>query len=524
MTTEDQRAVIEFLASPATHGGSAVERIDTHSALVFLAGSRAYKLKRAVRFDYLDFSTSDRRRASCEAEVRLNRRTAPAVYRGVMAVTREPDGSLALGGQGTPVDWVVEMNRFDQEALFDRLAAAGRLDVDLMPPLAAAVAEFHRAAEHRADHGGKAGMAWVIDGNAAGFAEHGAACLDPVACHRLTAAARAELERRGALLDRRRRAGYVRQCHGDLHLRNIVLVDGRPTLFDGVEFNDEISCTDVLYDLAFLLMDLWRRHLPGHANAAWNRYVTEIADFDGIGLLPLFLSCRAAVRAKTSATAATMQPDVTRRAELEAMAREYLAMAEGFLHPRPPCLVAVGGLSGSGKSTLARGLAPSIGAAPGAVVLRSDEIRKRLCGVTSLDRLGPEGYSSEVTGRVYATLVEQAGAVLRTGHSAIADAVYARPADRVAIERAATDASVPFVGLWLDAPESTLIARADARRNDPSDADAAVIMKQRAQPTGPVGWHRIDASPSPELVLRSATAVLRQRVSSRLNTIAGDTQ
>jgi predicted kinase len=144
--------------------------------------------------------------------------------------------------------------------------------------------------------------------------------------------------------------------------------------------------------------------------------------------------------------------------------------------------------------------------------------------VTPLDRLGPEGYSSEVTARVYATLVEQAGAVLRTGHSAIADAVYARPADRVAIERAATDASVPFVGLWLDAPDSTLIARADARRNDPSDADAAVIMKQRAQPTGAVGWRRLDASPSPELVLRSATAVLRQRVSNRLNTIAGDTQ
>ena len=522
MITEDQTPVIEFLASPATHGGAAVERIDTHSAVVVLAGALAYKLKRAVWFDYLDFSTSDRRRASCEAEVRLNRRTAPALYRGVVAVTRDADGTLALGGQGTPVDWVVEMNRFDQEALFDRLAAAGRLDVELMPPLAAAVAEFHRAAEPRADHGGTAGMAWVIEGNAAGFVEHGAASLDPSVHGRLTDAARAELERRGAVLDRRRQAGFVRQCHGDLHLRNIVLLNGRPTLFDGVEFNEEISCTDVLYDLAFLLMDLWRRLLPGHASAVWNRYVAETSDVDGLDLLPLFLSCRAAVRAKTSATAATMQPDAPRRAELEALAREYLTMAEAFLHPRPPCLVAVGGLSGSGKSTLARGLAPSIGAAPGALVLRSDEIRKRLCGVGLLDRLGPEGYSSEVTGRVYATLVEQAGAVLRTGHSAIADAVYARPADRVAIERAAADASVPFVGLWLDAPESTLLARVDERRDDPSDADAAVILKQRAQDIGSIGWHRLDASQPAGLVLQAATGSLRQHVSNSVNAAAGD--
>ena len=174
MITEDQTDVVEFLAAPSTHGTATVERIDTHSAIVFLAGERAYKLKRAVRFDYLDFSTSERRRAMCDAEVRLNRRTAPDIYRGVVPITREPDGALALGGSGAPIDWVVEMNRFAQEALFDRLAAAGRLDLELMPPLAAAIAEFHGVAEPRTDHGGKPGMAWVIEGNAAGFAEYGA--------------------------------------------------------------------------------------------------------------------------------------------------------------------------------------------------------------------------------------------------------------------------------------------------------------------------------------------------------------
>ena len=522
MITEDQTAVIDFLAAPSTHGGATVERIDTHASIVFLAGARAYKLKRAVRFDYLDFSTSERRHTLCEAEVRLNRRTAPTLYRGVVAVTRQDDGSYALGGNGRPVDWLVEMNRFPQEALFDRLASVGALGVELMSPLAAAIADFHKSAEHRSDHGGKAGMSWVIEGNAAGFAEFGRSCLDPSAAYRVTDDSRRELDRRAEMLERRRESGFVRQCHGDLHLRNIVLLDGRPTLFDGVEFNDEISCTDVFYDLAFLLMDLWRRRLPRHANTVWNRYLVETADFDGVSLMPLFLSCRAAVRAKTSATAAQLQRDAQRRSELEGMAREYLAMAEQLLHPPHPCLVAVGGFSGSGKSTLALGLAPSVGAVPGAVVLRSDETRKRLCGVPLLQRLGPEGYSSHVSERVYSTVAEQAALVLRAGHSVVVDAVYARAADRRVIEQVAEAASVPFLGLWLDAPESLLIDRTAQRRNDASDADANVVRMQRAQDIGDIRWCRLDASVPAASVLSSATDRVRERLHDALNVVADE--
>jgi hypothetical protein len=325
------------------------------------------------------------------------------------------------------------------------------------------------------------------------------------------------LDRRAEILERRRESGFVRQCHGDLHLRNIVLVDERPTLFDGVEFNDELSCTDVFYDLAFLLMDLWRRRLPRHANMVWNRYLLETADFGGVSLLPLFLSCRAAVRAKTSATAAHVQRDPQRRGELEGMAREYLAMAEQLLHPPHPCLVAVGGFSGSGKSTLALGLAPSIGAAPGALVLRSDETRKRLCGVPLLQRLGPEGYSSHVSERVYSTVAERAALVLGAGHSVVVDAVYARAADRRVIEQVAEAASVPFIGLWLDAPESLLVNRTTQRRNDASDADASVIRLQRTQDIGDIRWCRLDASVSEASVLSSATDRVRQRLSGVLN-------
>jgi uncharacterized protein len=517
MVADAQTPVIDFLASPSTHGGATVERIDTHASIVFLTRDRAYKLKRAVRFDYLDFSTAERRRMFCEAEVRLNRRTAPDLYRGVVAITREDDGSYALGGRGAPMDWVVEMNRFTQEGLFDRLAAGGQLDLALMPALADAIASFHKSAAHRYDHGGRAGMAWVIDGNAAGFAQFGADCLEPAAVRRVVEESRRELDRRAALLERRRESGFVRQCHGDLHLRNIVLLDGRPTLFDGVEFNDDISCTDVFYDLAFLLMDLWRRRLPRHASLVWNRYLAETADLEGLPLLPLFLSCRAAVRAKTSATAARLQADAARRGELHTLAREYLALAEQLLRPPAPSLVAIGGFSGSGKSTLAVGLAPSLGAPPGALVVRSDEVRKRLYGVAPLERLGPDGYAPETTARVYATLAERAATIVKAGHSAVVDAVYARPADRQAIEQVAGDASVPFIGLWLDAPESLLIARTERRQNDPSDADAAVVRMQRHQDIGAIGWHRVDASLPAPVVLSRTIDCIREQAHGALN-------
>jgi hypothetical protein len=273
-------------------------------------------------------------------------------------------------------------------------------------------------------------------------------------------------------------------------------------LFDAVEFNDAIACIDVWYDVAFLVMDLWRRQLPGHANAVWNEYLSESGDVGGVSLMPLFLSCRAAVRAKTSATAARVQPDARQADELRQLARGYLTLAGQLLRPPAPALVAVGGLSGSGKSTLARALAPQVGPVPGAVWIRSDEIRKRLCGVPVLERLGPEGYREDVSARVYATLIERAVQVVRNGHSAIVDAVYARLDDRRTLERAAVDAGVPFRGLWLDAPESTLLQRVEGRRMDASDADAAIVRQQAAQEVGPIEWRRIDASRSGEAVLR----------------------
>ncbi len=504
MITEEQTEVVAFLESAATHGGWPVERIDTHASIVFLAGNRAWKLKRAVRYDYLDFSTAERRRAMCEAEVRINRRTAPAIYHRVVPVTREPTGRLALEGSGPPVEWLVEMARCDEEALLERLAARHALDVALMRPLAVAIARFHEEAERRRDHGGGGGIAWVIDGNAVGFAEFGRGVLDTSLCEHLIGRSRAALDRSRALLDRRRDTGFVRQCHGDLHLRNIVLINDTPTLFDAIEFNDEIACIDVLYDLAFLLMDLWHRGLTAHANRLFNHYLSESVDLEGYELLPLFLSCRAAVSAKTHVTAAALQSEADEQRALQEAARQYLQMAVSFLAPDAPRIVAIGGFSGSGKSTLAMRLAPSIGGAPGAVVLRSDEIRKQLFHVDPLITLGPPAYTPDVSRVVYDILVTRAEQLLRHGHSVIVDAVFADPRQRRAIEDIAAAAGVPFVGVWLDAPVAVLQRRLQDRRTDASDADVHVLTVQMRHATGPICWHRVDASGPTDRVLATA--------------------
>jgi hypothetical protein len=509
---DDQGEVIAFLSRPETYGPGieTVERIDTHISAVFLAGTRVYKLKRAVKFPYLDFTSLEARRRYCEIEVRINRRTAPRIYEGTLAITRDAEGRLALGGEGPAVDFVVVMRRFDQDGLFDRMAARGALTEELMTELADAIARFHSAAERTKDFGGRSGIADVLAEDREAFARHGPEVFDPNASARLVEAADAALARVGPLLERRREQGYVRRCHGDLHLRNICLFEGRPLLFDAIEFSDAIACVDVLYDLAFLLMDLEHRRERRLANLVLNRYLTQaeakLSDFEGVAALPLFLSCRAALRAHIAADAAKTQADEKRsRAEIAA-ARSYHGLAAELLAPPPPMLVAIGGLSGTGKSTLARQLAPLIGAAPGALVFRSDVIRKHLLGAEELTRLPAEAYRTEVSARVYQTIAERARTTILAGHAAIADAVYARPDERRALEQLARQAGVPFRGFWLEAPPEVLESRLVGRRRDASDATVEVLRQQLAYSLGEITWRRIDTSPGPEATLAALRA------------------
>ena len=509
-----QADVIRLLSDPSTHGGETVDRIDTHASVVFLAGSRAFKLKRAVKYDYLDFSTIDARRRCCDAELRINRRLAPTLYRRVLPIVRTAAGTLALGGEGTPVDWVVEMTRFDQAALFDALAAAGRLDLSLMAPLAEEIAAIHEGCEPRPALGGDAGIRRVIEGNAAGFHMFGADTLASAAGDALTGSARQWLQRCSPLLESRRLSGSVRHCHGDLHLGNIVLLDGRPTLFDAIEFNDDLACIDVMYDLAFLLMDLWHRGLTSHANAVLNAYLAVTQDIEALAALPLFLSCRAAIRAKTNATAAALQSSPAEQRRLRTRAREYLDLAARVLSTPAAVIVAIGGLSGSGKSTVARAIAPSLGAVPGAVVLRSDDIRKRLWGVSPLTRLAPAAYTPDMSARVYEALTAGATAIARSGHTVIVDAVFARSEDRYALERAARAAAVPLAAVWLEAPEGVLIERVARRGPDASDADVDVVRMQGAQWTDDVRWPHVDAARTLETVAADAGARLQTQIAT----------
>lgn len=500
-----QQDVIAFLSRPEAYGGGTVERIDTHGAVVFLSGARAYKLKRAVKFPYMDYSTVERRRAMCEAELALNRRTAPMLYEAVVPVTREGD-SLRIGGSGEALDWLVVMRRFDQDGLFDRLAQRGSLTPDLMEALAAEIAAFHAKAEQCMEFGGASGIAWVIDGNRDGFAAADFVPADRDAASRLDGACRAALAKAAPLLDARR-AEFVRHCHGDLHLRNICLIDGKPVLFDAIEFNDRIACIDTLYDTAFLLMDLERRDLRMLANVVFNAYRERSGDQGGLAALPLFLACRAGVKAQTAAAAARAQPEAAKRDTLLDEARACLRLGLDFLAPPAPRVIAIGGLSGTGKSTVARHIAPAIGAAPGAVVLRSDTLRKRLAGVAPTTRLDPQAYTPDSARHVYDALTNTARAIAGTGHSVIVDAVFARPDERAAIEAATRDAGAAFTGVWLEAPAARLEARIAARRGDASDATLAVLRRQLAYDLGPLAWHRVDASDDPGIVADRVAAL-----------------
>ena len=505
MIVEDQSEVAAFLTDPATYGEGVgeVRRIDTHGAMVFLAGDRAYKLKRAVKFDYMDFSTVERRRQMAEAEVALNSRTAPGIYRRALPVTREGEG-LALAGGGEPVDWLVEMTRFDEDTLFDRMAARGALTFDHMRVLAEEIALFHEGAERRHDLGGADAMRGVVKINVDALATFKCSTFpadDVGALARITAA---ELDHCSGLLDERGREDFVRHLHGDLHLRNICLVDGRPTIFDAIEFNDALAVCDVWYDFAFLLMDLRHRNLPGLANVVFNEYLWRNGDYQGLTLLPLFLSCRAAVRAHVGATAAETQPDEQGAADLRAEAQTYLDQARRFLTPPQPKLIAIGGFSGVGKSALARHLAHAVGAPPGAVVLRTDVLRKQLLGADPMERLGARAYTKELSARVYKEMYARAADVVRAGHSVILDAVFLRPDERKAAAAAGHQNGAAFTGVWLDAPVDVLEERIAGRQDDASDATVEILRKQLETGTGLIEWGVIEASGKSDEVLSDA--------------------
>lgn len=477
MTFDAQDEIVAFLAARL----GATARVETHISLVLLGEDRVYKLKRPARLPYLDFTTPELRRAMCAREVALNRCFAPRLYLGVRRVTREADGALALDGAGEFLDAVVEMRRFPDDALFDRMAREGRLTRDIIERLASHVAQFHEAATPDPARGGAAAMGRIIDNMEASLREAAPAPMAEVRTH--LEALRMALAASAALIDARRAQGMVRPCHGDLNLRNICLFEGEPTPFDCLEFSDDMSTIDILYDLAFLLMDLWRVGLPALANVALNRYLDARINEEGLPLLPFFMSLRATIRAHVEASQGHSE-----------VARAYFDLSRALLASPRSAVVAIGGFSGSGKSSVAAALAPRIAPAPGARIFNSDRLRKRLFGASPTDRLPPEAYRSEVSQRVYRTMFESAARVATIGWPVVIDAVFDRPEDRAAVEAVGAEAGAPFLGVWLDADLAQRVARVETRVNDVSDATREVLHAQMEKQTREIAWLRIDAT------------------------------
>ena len=502
---DPQAEVVAFLESPSTlHRGEAARRIDTHAARIFLAGDRAWKLKRAVHFSYLDFSSPDKRREALETELRLNVRTAPDIYLAVHPICRDRHGGLNIGGVGEPIDWLLEMRRFPDEALLEDVAGRGELTDKLVVQLAAQIKAFHDDAEQCSVPGGRALIEAVIAGNLKSMAAI-PDILPPETANALVERQTEETVRHAALLDVRARTGRIRHGHGDLHLANIAVIDGSPVLFDCLEFSTVLATTDVLYDLAFLIMDLWARGFRSQANMLLNRYLDlSPQDEPAIALIPLFLSVRATIRAHATAAQASSSP----QPDLKSKARLYLALAEELLKPSPPRLVAIGGLSGTGKSTIARLIASGVGQPPGARILRSDVLRKRLAGLPPETPLASDAYTAAASEAVYGELARLADNLLQAGQTAIADAVYARREERSAIENLAGLRGVRFDGIWLEADPELLKQRVAARVNDASDANAAVAEAQARYNVGRIDWNRVGAGAGPEDVAGEVRAIL----------------
>jgi len=526
MVTVSESALEAFLATPRAYGLGKqvpVTLIETHISKVFLAGERAYKLKKSVDFGYLDFTSVEKRHDACFHELQLNRRTAPELYLSVIPIRQAGSGFVLGSGEGAIVDWLLEMVRFEQSDVLAFKAHEGSLTVEEVGALVRFLAEFHRAAEVRPEAGGQARFAQVLKSNEENYAPYIGSIYDADEIQQLNEEARRFVDTVGSLLDARRAEGWIRHCHGDLHLGNVALIEGVPVPFDCIEFNDDFARIDILYDLAFLLMDLSFRakenpSLHGFSNVALNAYLqaSPISEWlphvRGLAAMPLFMSCRAGVRSHVNARTWENLETQEEKQIVSLHATSYARYAHELLQATPPILYAVGGLSGTGKSTLAKALAPLLGGPNGALHLRSDVLRKKLAGAEVSERLPSSAYTQAASDAVYAELMHLADAALAAGQSVICDAVFAKPEERTNIEAVAHNAGVPFEGIWLSAPRAELENRVERRERtekDASDASVAVVHQQLNYELGSITWAEVNSAGSPAAVLARCKAALK---------------
>jgi uncharacterized protein len=456
-----------------------VEHIETHAAHVFLCGHYAFKMKKNVNLPYLDFSTVEKRRKVLAREFQINKSFAPQLYLSVIEIAGEP---------------VLKMKRFPATSLLSWRVDHDGVSDTLASELAVTLVETHQHAEQSTVKG-----ADIMKGLGLQLAEafkKSSDCFPTKRTASFVSLCSNALKRVERILNQRSSNGLVRRCHGDAHCGNIVIIDGKPILFDAIEFSEKIGTIDVLYDLSFLLMDLLHHNQSRAANIILNRYLhlrRLNEDLSGLVAMPLFLATRAGVRALVTADLAHELSKSEVKEQLE-RASNYFDEGHHFLIPSSPRLICIGGLSGTGKSTLATGLAPWVGAPPGAFHIRTDVERKVLAGVGETEHLRPEFYLPDYSGRVYAGVIARAKAALQTGHSVIIDGVFAREEERNAVVCFAFEMRVKFLGLWLDAKPNLMKERVKHRIGDASDATPQVIDAQLKYELGKIEWQHVDAS------------------------------
>ncbi|SEO89692.1 AAA family ATPase [Aquisalimonas asiatica] len=481
LTAAQHRTLCERLQEPGRypHPVAQVTTVRTHISTLLLTEHYAYKLKQPLDLGFLDFTTLEQRRHACDEELRLNRRLAPELYLQRIAITGTPDDPV-INGDGPLLDWAVQMRRFDDRRLLDTLLDQGELDTGMLDDIAAQVAAFHgQAAVAGPDSplGTPAAVAEPARDNLASLAEalgddHRIAHLRDWTEQQLTALTR--------LMTDRHAGGHIRECHGDLHLGNIVAINDRPVIFDGIEFSDALRWIDTINEVAFLDMDLRSRGRPELAARFTNAYLEHTGDYNAVALLPFYRVYRALVRAKVNALRLQDADAETRDAAHRAVER-YLAVAEEDTRARAPRLFLMHGLSGSGKSTVAAAIVERTGA----IRLRSDVERKRLHALDRATRTGAgvgEGiYDNTASERTYQRLETLAAGLLHAGADVVVDAATLGRSERDRFRRLAAAAGVPFTLVDCRADEAELRRRITDRQRagrDPSEADTSVLDHQ----------------------------------------------
>ncbi|MEN9236169.1 MAG: AAA family ATPase [Gloeomargarita sp. GMQP_bins_25] len=453
----------------------------THISWVVLTGNYAYKVKKPVNFGFLDFTTLEKRRHFCQEEVRLNQRLAPQLYLEVVPITVDAQGRYHLGDGGTVIDYAVKMRQFDQDDLWLRCFEQGRLTVQDLEKLGDQIAQFHQMAATNA-YITAFGSLPVIQGVVEGNYQATLPYVKRWGLEPLFQATKAFTDRylqdHADWFVERQQQGKIRECHGDLHLGNICFFQGQTCVFDCIEFNDEFRLTDVIYDVAFLVMDLQFRGRRDLAYAFLNRYVEQTGDYLAVRLLPFYCSVRAYVRAKVNSFLASdsgAPPSLQEAAKNWAM--DYYQAAYGYSQPTRPKLFLMTGLSGSGKSTVGRYL----GQTYGAIHIRSDAVRKHLAGVPLYQRGGPEIYTSEMSARTYGELLRLGVELLRQGQSVVLDAKYDWVRSRGEVLEAVKDLPVDVYIIHTHAPVEILRERLQQRTGDIADATADLLPQQLAE-------------------------------------------